>query len=273
MDERLRDVTSNPPATARMSLYVDTHCHLDLFRDPGKALDDAPRTVVVLATELPSRYRLLAVRFRGNRQVRVALGLHPLRAATASALEVSQFVRQLPSAEYVGEVGLDFSAHGRDTKTEQLKVFNRILAQPDIHHKVITVHSRGAEAVVIERLKATGIAAILHWYTGPKRLVNEALTGGLYFSINPAMLRTEKGRALILALPRDRVLTESDGPFAKAYGHMAGPADIPTTVSDIAGLWGTDPSDVRRQIYDNMTRLYAATVGSKRCLPESSDVP
>ena len=39
---RLRDVSSYPSATARMSLYVDTHCHLDLFQDPRQALDRRP---------------------------------------------------------------------------------------------------------------------------------------------------------------------------------------------------------------------------------------
>jgi TatD DNase family protein len=58
-----------------MSLFVDTHCHLDLYPDPPKTLDEAPETVVVVATELPSRYRLQAVRFRDDRRVRVALVL------------------------------------------------------------------------------------------------------------------------------------------------------------------------------------------------------
>lgn len=244
-----------------MSLYIDTHCHLDLFRDPLKTLDDAPRTVAVLVTELPSQYRLLAVRFRGDRRVRVALGLHPLKAATASALELSQLTRQLANTEYVGEVGLDFSAHGRDTKAEQLRVFDRLLAQPALKHKVITVHSRGAEAVVIERLQAAGVIAILHWYTGPARLIDEALAAGLYFSINPAMLRTEKGKVLIANLPHDRTLTESDGPFAKARGHQAAPADMAALVTEIARIWGRQPDEVREQVYDNMARLYAATVG------------
>ena len=245
-----------------MSLYIDSHCHLDLFRDPSKALDDAPQTVAVLATELPSQYRLLAVRFRGDKRVRVALGLHPLRAATASAIELNQLKRQLDNTEYVGEVGLDFSRHGRDTQEAQVKVFDRLLAQPAVRHKVITVHSRGAEEEVIERLKAAGVIAILHWYTGPARLITEALDAGLYFSINPAMLRTEKGKALIAKLPHDRVLTESDGPFAKAWGHPAAPADMARLVSEVAQLWGVAPDEARDQIYDNLARLYAATVGT-----------
>jgi TatD DNase family protein len=163
---------------------------------------------------------------------------------------------------YVGEVGLDFSRHGRDTKEAQEKVLERLLAQPAIRHKVITVHSRGAEGAVIERLEAAGVIATLHWYTGPDRLIAEALEAGLYFSINPAMLRTEKGKALIAKLPHDRVLTESDGPFAKAWGHPAGPTDMARLVSEVAQLWGVAPDEARGQIYNNLARLYAATVGT-----------
>jgi TatD DNase family protein len=244
-----------------MSLYVDTHCHLDLYSDPLKTLDEARETIVVAATELPSRYRMLAARLRGDRRVRVALGLHPLRAASASALEVGQLARQLRNVEYVGEVGLDFSAHGRETKTAQLRVFDRLLAEPALQHKVVTVHSRGAERVVIARLRSAKVPAILHWYTGPLGLVTDALAGGLYFSINPAMLRSEKGRKVIAAVPRDRTLTESDGPFAKARGRAAGPADMQWLTSELARLWGTAPDNARQQVHDNLARLYSATVG------------
>ncbi len=126
---------------------------------------------------------------------------------------------------------------------------------------MVTVHSRGAEAVVIERLRSAGVLAILHWYTGPLGLVEEALAAGLYFSINPAMLRTEKGREVIAAISRDRALTESDGPFAKSHGHPAGPADMRTLVAELAGVWGIDPNAARRQLYDNLASLYAATAG------------
>lgn len=244
-----------------MSLYIDTHCHLDQYGDPLKILDEAPETVVVAATELPSRYRMLAARLRGDRRVRVAVGLHPLRAASASALEVGQLIRQLENVDYVGEVGLDFSAHGRDTKMAQLRVFDRLLAQPAVRRKVVTVHSRGAEAVVIERLRSANVPAILHWYTGPLGLITDALATGLYFSLNPAMLRSEKGRKVIAAIPRDRALTESDGPFAKARGHAAGPSDMRWLTSELARLWGMTPEDARQQVYDNLSQLYAETVG------------
>jgi TatD DNase family protein len=243
-----------------MTTYIDAHCHLDAFADPARILDGAPNTVVVAVTDLPSRFRLLSTRFRGDPRVRVALGLHPLRAATGGPLEEGQLIRQLDNAEYIGEVGLDFSRHGRDTRDTQLRVFDRLLAQPAVRNKVVTVHSRGAEATVIERLRDAGVRAILHWYTGPTRLVETALDAGMYFSINPAMLSTNTGCQTIAMLPADRILTESDGPFAKLRGRVAGPGDIWWLVTELAKRWRTDPADAQHVIYGNLATLYGNTV-------------
>ena len=225
-------------AAANLMTYVDTHCHLDLLPDPVSALDRAPGTVVVAVTELPSRYRLLAARFRHDRRVRVALGLHPLRAVSAGAMEEGLLIRQLDRTEYVGEIGLDFSRHGRDSKGAQLRIFERILAEASLRQKVVTVHSRGADAHVIERLRDAHVLGILHWFTGSPRLIDDALAAGLYFSINPAMLRTEKGRATIAALPSERVLTETDAPFAKVGARTTTPHDVRIVVAALDNATG-----------------------------------
>jgi TatD DNase family protein len=248
-------------ATEIMTWYVDSHCHLGLFPQPTQILDAAPGTVVVAVTELPSQYRLTEARFRQDRRVRVALGLHPLRAASAGPFEEGQFGRLLSSTEYVGEIGLDFSRSGRGTQSAQLRILDRLLAESLLRYKVISVHSRGAEAVTIRKLDEAGVTAILHWYTGPTRFVDDALSAGLYFSINPAMLRSEKGKELIAALPQDRVLTESDGPFGKFRGHETAPNDVSSVVEQLAERWNDDPASVRNRLYKNFAVLYAATVG------------
>ena len=254
-----------------MSSYIDTHCHLDLFPDPARTLDHAKNTIAIAVTELPSRYRLLSARFRRDRRVRVALGLHPLRAATAGALEEGLLIRDLDRTDYVGEIGLDFSKQGRDSQQAQLRVFERLLAEPALRRKIVTAHSRGADLAVIERLRDASVRAILHWYTGPRRLIDEALSAGMYFSINPAMLRTEKGRIVIAALPIDRVLTESDGPFAKIGGRTTEPKDIAPLVDALAKQWNLTSGEACQTIHDNLALLYSTTVGPIR-LPDSSEI-
>lgn len=251
-----------------MTTYLDTHCHLDLFKDPLETLDAAPDTVVVAVTDLPSRFRLLEARFRRDRRVRVALGLHPLQADTAGPIEEGQLIRSLTRAEYVGEIGLDFSRHGRDTKSSQLRVLDRLLAEPLLRHRVVTAHSRGAEKILIERFADAGIIAILHWYTGPAGLIDSALAAGLYFSVNPSMLRTEKGRATVAALPRDRVLTESDGPFAKTGTRSVEPSDMSRLVTELGRRWDITQSQAAGIVHDNLASLYAATVGTSTPSPQ-----
>ena len=52
-------------------------------------------------------------------------------------------------------------------------------------------------------------------YTGPLGVVDDALAAGMSFSINPAMVSSAKGRALLARIPRDRVLLETDGPYTR----------------------------------------------------------
>lgn len=244
-----------------MTAYVDTHCHLDLLGDPSGALDAAPGTIVVAVTELPSRFRLLKTRFRQDPRVRVALGLHPLRAASSGAMEEGLLIRQLGECDYVGEVGLDFSPRGRDTMSAQLRVFERLLAEPALSQKVLSVHSRGADKEVIERLRQIRLPAILHWYTGPVARIDEALAAGLYFSINPSMLTSSRGQATIAALPPERVLTETDAPFVKVGSRQAAPADIKNVVQALAHQWNGTVEDAQSQVHENMALLFADRVG------------
>jgi TatD DNase family protein len=245
-----------------MVSYIDTHCHLDLLPDSARALDGAPNTIVVAVTELPSRFRLLSTQLSREKRVRVALGLHPLRAATAGALEEGLLVRQLDRTDYVGEVGLDFSKQGRETQRVQLRVFERLLAESALRRKVVSIHSRGADRVAIERLRHARVRAILHWYTGPPGLVDDALSAGMYFSVNPSMLRSEKGRAVIAALPINRVLTESDGPFARTNGASSAPRDIASVVATLGIKWDMTADEARQVVHDNFASLLAVTVAS-----------
>jgi TatD DNase family protein len=241
-----------------VSGYVDTHCHLDRYPSPVQAWREAvaAEVVTVAVTDLPSSYQLLATRFGRREGLRVALGFHPLRVVDSSASELHLFRRKLSRTDYVGEVGLDFSKHGHATREQQITLFERLLDEPQIRRKVVSVHARRAERAVIDRLAAARIHGILHWYTGPLSLVDQALATGLYFSINPAMARSAHGRRLIAAIPADRVLTETDGPYTRMGSRPSQPADIPALVAQVAGIWKTPQAEVRQQIWNNMAELF-----------------
>jgi TatD DNase family protein len=177
-------------------------------------------------------------------------------------MELALFTQLLDQAEYVGEVGLDGSRAGRDTLRAQVKVFEHLLQQPRIKNKVLTVHSRGAELDTIERLAAAGVTAILHWYSGPLKHIDAAVAAGLWFSVNPAMLRSQNGQRIVVALPKERVVTETDGPYSKLGGRPSEPKDIPAVVAGLARMWGEDAEQARAQVFENMAAIAAAARGT-----------
>jgi TatD DNase family protein len=238
---------------------VDTHCHVDRYRNPLDVLKqaEAANVVTVAVTEMPSDFQRLALQLGRRRLARVALGFHPLRAAAATPLEQALFTRLLDRADYVGEVGLDGSREGRDTLRVQVKLFEHLLSQPRIRTKVLTVHSRGAEAETVDRLAQAGVTAILHWYSGALKHIDKALDAGLWFSVNAAMLRSRSGQRIVAALPRDRVVTETDGPYAKLGGRPSEPRDIPAIVAGLARHWNEPPEQARNRIHSNMARIAA----------------
>ena len=83
-----------------------------------------------------------------------------------------------------------------------------------------------------------GVTAILHWYSGPLKHIEAALAAGLWFSVNLAMLRSRNGQRIVAALPRERVLTETDGPYLKLGAEPAEPRDIPAVVRGLGRAWG-----------------------------------
>jgi TatD DNase family protein len=98
---------------------------------------------------------------------------------------------------------------------------------------------------------------ILHWFSGSLRVTEQAISFGLFFSINPAMVTSDQGRRIIGVLPRDRILTESDGPFVAADGRPAEPGDVSRVITYLAREWRTEEADVRRQVSETLRGLRA----------------
>jgi TatD DNase family protein len=236
---------------------LDTHCHVSAYKDPVATLHAAEDAgvAIVAVTEDPEEYRRLRTRLGPRNHVEVALGLHPLRAASLGPNDLARFLRFVPQTNWIGEVGLDYSRAGVATKKAQQRVFDIVLTEAQPGRHPMTVHSRGAEKDVIQRLEDAAIPAILHWYTGPLSLVDDALQAGLYFSINIAMTRSPKFPSLLRALPHERVLLETDGPYATDRGSPAHPHDLSSVAKAIAYAWGTGSSDTVRIIVENQERF------------------
>ncbi|MGC0239577.1 Qat anti-phage system TatD family nuclease QatD [Arthrobacter sp. SD76] len=242
---------------------IDFHCHLDLFPNPREVAAEVQRrgAGVLSVTTTPSAWPGTSRLGQDRPAIRTALGLHPQIAAQRKQ-EIKLFERYLPETQYVGEVGLDGSPELRASWPDQQDVFRHILqACSDAGNKVLSIHSRRAVDPVLDLLeKYKGDSTfILHWFSGNQTQLKRAVDLGCWFSVGPSMLAGAKGKALVAKMPKNRVLLETDGPFAQYRQSALRPWDVNEGCSLLVDVWDESQARVEDQIRNN-ERLLLQTV-------------
>jgi len=69
------------------------------------------------------------------------------------------------------------------------------------------------------------------------------------------MVSGAKGRELVKLMPPERVLTETDGPFAKMRGRALMPAQCGEVVQYLSQAWGMSAEDAAQQVLKNLREL------------------
>ncbi len=241
---------------------IDTHCHLDLYPKPGTVIAEADkRGVFVIAVTTTPRAFLGNLRMiEGRKRIRVAVGLHPELVAERYR-EVEDVCQLMAKTKYVGEIGIDGSPPHKSSIELQTEVFRRFVTRAsELGGKVLSIHSRGAAALVLDEIERNGHGTlpILHWFSGTRQQVERAAELGCWFSVGPAMLQSQKGRELLASIPRHRLLTETDGPFATDDDRPLMPWDVSMALTAIASVWEMTPVDVDRVVSDNFRKLINA---------------
>lgn len=240
---------------------IDFHCHLDLYPDPQSVADECrQRGLYVLSvTTTPTAWMGTNALSGSAPRIRTGLGLHP-QLAHQRQHELALFDQLLPQVEYVGEIGLDGAPEYRRYWPVQIAVFEHILQGcAAVGGRTISVHSRRASSAVLDRIERFAEAGtfVLHWFSGSTRDLDRAAELGCWFSVGPAMLSGEKGRNLAARMPRDRVLTESDGPFAQFNGASLLPWQSQLAVEGLGRTWSLPPEAVEQMLFENLRRLVA----------------
>lgn len=238
---------------------VDMHCHLDLYPEPKLEVERIGKSgaYVLSVTTTPSAWVLTRDLASAHSRINTALGLHPQLAGERMG-ELALFDDLLPDARYVGEVGLDGAVECKTFWPQQVKVFDHVLNScAYAGGRILTIHSRNAATPVLEALerhRGFGVA-ILHWFSGTKAELAKAVEMDCWFSVGNAMVRGKKGRDLVALMPANRVLTETDGPFAQNNGRPLQPAQCDKAIAYLSHLWGMQAKSVSIKVAENFRYL------------------
>lgn len=236
---------------------VDTHFHLDYYRNHAYWYEqiNSLRQYTLCVTNSPEVYYSCKKLYPETRYVKFALGYNPQQSINAKFIK-EHFIYELSTTRYLGEVGLDFSKGFIETKTLQIQAFEFICQEAALHNKIMSVHSRKAETEVYRIMMEHKVTkAIIHWYTGDAQTLNKLVDAGYYFSVNASMCSTEKGRNIILNIPCNKLLIESDGPFSKVNSKKYSPEMLNMIYKVVGETTGMENID--QLIFENFRRLLA----------------
>lgn len=237
---------------------IDFHCHLDLYKNPFAVFDEIKqRNVKVLAVTTSPRAYLKSIQyFNYADNVKVALGFHPELVADRKN-EIELFVEQVQSTKYIGEIGIDGTSRNRYSYSVQKSFFFDALCVAEKYHgRVVSIHSRCAVNDVLECIEKSinKNVPIIHWFTGNAKELQRALSLGCWFSINPKMCNTKSGREIIMQIPMNRILPETDCPFTEKNGVLYMPWDT-EVVEFLAVQYGKSLIEINNQIENNFLKI------------------
>lgn len=238
---------------------MDFHCHLDLYPNAREVYEEACRrnTFTWLVTTTPKAFDATTRVLGSSPTVLITPGLHPEIAHQRSG-ELGLLLEQMEGVKAVGEVGLDGSQRYRAGYDVQKEIFRAVLVRCEkLGGRVLSIHSRQAVRDVLRELERHPAAgtAVLHWFTGTQSELQSADAQGCWFSVGPAMFASTNGRLVAARVPKDRIVPESDGPFAKVEGKPVPPWSAPETARHLAQAWGVSDELALETLSRNSERL------------------
>ncbi len=202
-----------------------------------------------------------------------AVAIHPNEAAkyeSKQALDndiegIASLARE-PRVRAIGETGLDFF---RTEDTQGIKFqqysFERHIDIAKQHNLALQIHDRDAHDKVVETLLRVGAPdkVVFHCYSGDLELAKICTDNGWYtsFAGNITIKRNQHLRDSLKAMPKTKILVETDAPFLTPEplrGRPNAPYLVPITVRFMAQQLGMDANELSGQIAQNTIEVYGS---------------
>jgi TatD DNase family protein len=260
------------PLPASPPALVDSHCHLDFpdFADElgeviGRALAAGVGRMVTISTRV-RRFEAVRRIAEAHDAVYCSVGTHPHNAAEEADVTVAELVDLAahPKVVAIGEAGLDYF-YDRAPRDAQAEGLRRHIEAARRTRLPLVIHARDAdadmEAILREETGKGAFPFILHCFSSGRGLAEAGIELGGYVSFSGILTfrKSEELRAIARALPRDRLLVETDAPYLAPVpnrGKRNEPAFVAHTAAVLAETLGIDAAEVAALTTDNFFRLF-----------------
>ena len=253
---------------------IDSHAHIDFpqFADDREAMlqrarDAGVGTLLAIGTGPGPEKLDAAIPFAEQHHwIYTSVGIHPHEAkeVTPQHLDELALLAQHPKVIAWGEIGLDYF-YDHSPRDVQATVFR---SQMELAHAAklpIIIHCRDAWddclALLEQRWRPTGLAGILHCFTGTFGHAKRGLDMGFLISFagNATYPKTQNIRDVAKEIPLDRILIETDSPFLAPQlyrGKRNEPAYVAEVAKTLATVRNLAPEEIAAGTAANFRRLF-----------------
>lgn len=261
---------------------IDTHCHLDARAFDGDREAVLARARAAGVTDLivpavgPDGWAALRDLCQATPGLHFGVGIHPQLLPEVPARDDDRRLADLDAAlarggaVAVGECGLDGPCAGAGAPLDrQVAVLRGHLALARRHRLPVILHCLRAHDALLALLAEDALpqGGVLHSWSGSADQVRAFLPAGLHFSFAGPVTFPGARRPLeaARAVPRDRLLLETDAPDQTPAPHRGGrnePAYLPLVAAAVAAALGLPAEELDALTTANARALFG--IGAAR---------
>lgn len=253
-------------------MLVDSHCHLDFpdFADDldgivARAQEAGIERMVTISTRVRRFASLQSIAER-YANVYCSVGTHPHQAVEEDGVSADELIAltKHPKVVALGEAGLD-NFYKDGSPEAQERGFRTHIAAARATGLPLVIHTREAdetcERILEDEIAKGPFRAVLHCYTGGRRLAMRAIELGLHVSFTGILTfkNSQAIRDIAAELPADRIMVETDAPYlapGKYRGKRNEPSFVVETAKVLAETRGVSFDEIAKQTTDNFYRLF-----------------
>jgi TatD DNase family protein len=242
---------------------IDAHCHLDRYGENlAYALEQTRQHRIFTITNSMdlSSYRQNVKIAATSDLILPVFGIHPWNASEYVGC-LDDLYGPICESPMIGEIGLDYYFVDETSQyDDQRRVFEHFLRVASRQRKIVIVHTKGAEGEVLELLeKYNTERVVIHWYSGPWRVLEAMLEHGFYFTIGVEVLFSQHIQDIAGYLSAELILTETDNPGGNESltGNIGTPSLIKDVIGKLAGIRGISDHVIIATVQNNLIRLAA----------------
>jgi TatD DNase family protein len=255
-------------------IFADSHCHLDskVYSKDREAVlsrfrEAGGRAIMIAGIEVQSSRAAIRLA-EAHEEVFASVGVHPHDVAQCDAgtLTTLKTLAKHPKVKAWGEIGLDFNRMYSPREVQE-RLFIEQLETADALGLPLIFHERDTDGRFLELLKAHPDPArrgVVHCFSGSREELLQYLSLGFLIGITGVLTIASRGeglRKLVVEIPADRLLIETDAPYLtpapeKNKTRRNEPAFVLSVLLKLAEVRKEDPEALSKSLWDNTCRLF-----------------